>query len=263
MQRLESDERARSAHVLQYWSLTRPRRWTASCQLLVLQQRPLALLLQFHPAAQGVEVRSRDPDASDAGRLGERSNELEWTSSRRRPLSSYFLSGSCAFPLGSSSWKLAQPNFQRSRGRSNTDRLLDQQRMAQAPSCTSGIVRSSSVSPDGRRFVYNTAEGLYLRSMDALGSGFLGRRRDADFRSGVEGTDDHRHGVSPLSRCTSTSARAVYPRIGRRVPPRRPRGQDAVVEHQVDAWRRTCCCVEARGPLRLWPDPLAWQGKLR
>ena len=37
----------------------------------------LALLLQFHPAAQGVEVRSRDPDASDASRLGERANELE------------------------------------------------------------------------------------------------------------------------------------------------------------------------------------------
>ena len=36
-----------------------------------------ALLLQFHPAAQGVEVRSRDPDASDASRLGERANELE------------------------------------------------------------------------------------------------------------------------------------------------------------------------------------------
>ena len=40
-------------------------------------RRPLARLLQFHPAAQGVEVRSRDPDASDASRLGERANELE------------------------------------------------------------------------------------------------------------------------------------------------------------------------------------------
>ena len=38
---------------------------------------PLALLLQCHPAAQGVDVRSRDPAASDASRLGERANELE------------------------------------------------------------------------------------------------------------------------------------------------------------------------------------------
>ncbi len=34
-------------------------------------------LLHCHPAAQGVEVRSRDSDASDAGRFGERANELE------------------------------------------------------------------------------------------------------------------------------------------------------------------------------------------
>ena len=40
-------------------------------------RRPRARLLQCHPAAQGVEVRSRDPDASDARRLGERANELE------------------------------------------------------------------------------------------------------------------------------------------------------------------------------------------
>ena len=40
-------------------------------------RRPLALLLQCHPAAPGVAVRSRDPDASDARRLGERANELE------------------------------------------------------------------------------------------------------------------------------------------------------------------------------------------
>ena len=40
-------------------------------------RRPLARLLQFHPAAQGVAVRSRDPDASDASRLGDRANELE------------------------------------------------------------------------------------------------------------------------------------------------------------------------------------------
>ena len=40
-------------------------------------RRPLALLLQCHPAAQGVAVRSRDPDASAASRLGERANELE------------------------------------------------------------------------------------------------------------------------------------------------------------------------------------------
>ena len=40
---------------------------------------------------------------------------------------------SYAFPLPSSSCKLAQPRCHRSRGRTNTDRLPDQQRMAQAP----------------------------------------------------------------------------------------------------------------------------------
>ena len=40
-------------------------------------RRPRARLLPCHPAAQGVDVRSRDPDASDASRLGERANELE------------------------------------------------------------------------------------------------------------------------------------------------------------------------------------------
>ena len=40
---------------------------------------------------------------------------------------------SYAFPVPSSSCKLAQPRCHRSRGRTNTDRLLDQQRMAQAP----------------------------------------------------------------------------------------------------------------------------------
>ena len=40
---------------------------------------------------------------------------------------------SYAFPLPSSSCTLAQPRCHRSRGRTNTDRLPDQQRMAQAP----------------------------------------------------------------------------------------------------------------------------------
>ena len=40
-------------------------------------RRPRARLLPCHPAAQGVDVRSRDPDASDASRLGERANALE------------------------------------------------------------------------------------------------------------------------------------------------------------------------------------------
>ena len=55
-------------------SLALPRPWRRPAPRA---RRPLALLLQFHPAAQGVEVRSRDPDASDASRLGERANELE------------------------------------------------------------------------------------------------------------------------------------------------------------------------------------------
>ena len=55
-------------------SLALPRPWRRPAPRA---RRPLALLLQFHPAAQGVEVRSRDPDASDARRLGERANELE------------------------------------------------------------------------------------------------------------------------------------------------------------------------------------------
>ena len=40
---------------------------------------------------------------------------------------------SYAFPVPSSSCTLAQPRCHRSRGRTNTDRLPDQQRMAQAP----------------------------------------------------------------------------------------------------------------------------------
>ena len=40
-------------------------------------RRALAVLLQFHPAAQGVAVRSRDSDASDAGRFGEQAIGLE------------------------------------------------------------------------------------------------------------------------------------------------------------------------------------------
>ena len=55
-------------------SLARPRPWRRPAPRA---RRPLALPLPFHPAAQGVAVRSRDPDARDAGRLGERANELE------------------------------------------------------------------------------------------------------------------------------------------------------------------------------------------
>ena len=42
-----------------------------------------------------------------------------------------------AFPIPSGSWKLAQPRCQRSRSSTNTDRLPDQQRMAQAPPVSS------------------------------------------------------------------------------------------------------------------------------
>ena len=42
------------------------------------------------------------------------------------------------FPVPSSSCTLAQPRCHRSRGRTNTDRLPDQQRMAQAPPDVSG-----------------------------------------------------------------------------------------------------------------------------
>ena len=59
------------------------------------------------------------------------------TSSRRRPLSTHSMWRSYAFPLPSSSCTLAQPRCHRSRGRTNTDRLPDQQRMAQAPTCGS------------------------------------------------------------------------------------------------------------------------------
>ena len=55
-------------------SLALPRPWRRPAPRV---RRPLALLLPCHPAAQGVAVRSRDPDASDASRLGERANELE------------------------------------------------------------------------------------------------------------------------------------------------------------------------------------------
>ena len=55
-------------------SLALPRPWRRPAPRA---RRPLARLLQCHPAAQGVAVRSRDPDASDASRLGERANELE------------------------------------------------------------------------------------------------------------------------------------------------------------------------------------------
>ena len=55
-------------------SLALPRPWRRPAPRA---RRPLALLLQCHPAAQGVEGRSRNPDASAASRLGERANELE------------------------------------------------------------------------------------------------------------------------------------------------------------------------------------------
>ena len=55
-------------------SLALPRPWRRPAPRA---RRPRARLLQCHPAAQGVDVRSRDPDASDASRLGERANELE------------------------------------------------------------------------------------------------------------------------------------------------------------------------------------------
>ena len=53
--------------------LTLPRSWRRPAPRA---RRTLALPLQLHPAAQGVEVRSRDPDACDAGRAGERADEL-------------------------------------------------------------------------------------------------------------------------------------------------------------------------------------------
>ena len=55
-------------------SLALPRPWRRPAPRT---RRTLALLLQFYPAAPGLEVRSRDPDASDAGRFGERANELD------------------------------------------------------------------------------------------------------------------------------------------------------------------------------------------
>ena len=48
---------------------------------------------------------------------------------------------SCAFPSPSSACTLAQPRCHRSRGRTNTDRLPDQQRMAQAPESGRGGLR--------------------------------------------------------------------------------------------------------------------------
>ena len=72
VERLNLTIRQGSAYLRRRLALPRPGRRPAP-----RARRPLALLLPCHPAAQGVEVRSRDPDASDARRLGERTNELE------------------------------------------------------------------------------------------------------------------------------------------------------------------------------------------
>ena len=101
-------------------------------------RRPRARLLPCHPAAQGVDVRSRDPDASDASRRGERANELE------RHL--HGAGRSLRIPCGGRTRSRCRPAHAHEPSRAiivlvvarNTDRLPDQQRMAQAPSCRRG-----------------------------------------------------------------------------------------------------------------------------
>ena len=68
-----------------------------------------------------------------SGSVGGQGQQRPWSTRPRRPLSTHSMWRSYAFPLPSSSCTLAQPRCHRSRGRTNTDRLPDQQRMAQAP----------------------------------------------------------------------------------------------------------------------------------
>ena len=59
---------------------------------------------------------------------------MNWSDIFTAPAALYaFMWRSYAVPLPSRSCTLAQPRWHRSRGRTNTDRLPDQQRMAQAP----------------------------------------------------------------------------------------------------------------------------------
>ena len=75
-------------------SLALPRPWRRPAPRT---RRTPALLLQFHPAAQRLEVRPRDQNASDAGRFGEHTTELERHLHGARSLSSYSCGGHAFF----------------------------------------------------------------------------------------------------------------------------------------------------------------------
>ena len=93
---------------------------------------------------------------------------------------------SYAFPVPSSSCTLAQPRCHRSRGRTNTDRLPDQQRMAQAP----GLLHVEELLDEE---VTALAGGRYARKDASVG----GRRHGRN--PGTVGLAGQRVPISALS----------------------------------------------------------------